>query len=184
MAAMAAGSVLIAWVVAAFKFHQPFSWYFQGRLPVGDQLITGLTAGLFGAVVVTAVMKQIPFFKPLFDLSRELSDAMNLGSMDILLVASLAGFSEELLFRGVLQPLLGIVITSVIFALIHVGFCLSNRGFQQYAASVFVLGVLLGLISRHAGLPAAMSAHGAWDLAVLLYFYSRRVNSNAHHPKI
>ncbi|MBC7544004.1 MAG: CPBP family intramembrane metalloprotease [Candidatus Sericytochromatia bacterium] len=39
---------------------------------------------------------------------------------DFIWVALLSGIGEEIAFRGVLQPLIGVVLTSVLFALLHI----------------------------------------------------------------
>ena len=58
-----------------------------------------------------------------------------------LVLAAAAGLSEELLFRGALQPIFGIVPTSLIFAVSHVQY-----GLSPATLTVFLLSVILGIV--------------------------------------
>jgi uncharacterized protein len=85
-------------------------------------------------------------------------------------IALAAGFGEELLFRGALQPLLGIWLTSALFVLAHIKAYrfteLSSRVLLQ-AVSIFAVSVVLGCIAHYAGLVTAMIIHAAVDIAGL-----------------
>ena len=61
-----------------------------------------------------------------FDWAREFSSGIRglvgkLSSGDILLFSLLSGVGEELLFRGVFLPLWGLVVSSVLFGIVHWG---------------------------------------------------------------
>ena len=51
-----------------------------------------------------------------------------------------AGLGEEWLFRGVLQPLVGLVAASVLFGLAHVG----GRTMLPFGVWASVMGLVLG----------------------------------------
>jgi membrane protease YdiL (CAAX protease family) len=81
-----------------------------------------------------------------------------------------AGFGEELLFRGAMQPLLGIWLTSAIFVVAHF------RAYQfrkidstalDQIATLFVASLLLGCIAKYIGLMAAIVAHSLIDIISL-----------------
>jgi membrane protease YdiL (CAAX protease family) len=80
------------------------------------------------------------------------------------LVASItAGFGEELIFRGVLQPRFGILITSILFALVH--------AFQyrpDVLVQVFLLGLIQGYIRNVTNTPTAAIVHSAYDFVLFL----------------
>ncbi len=97
---------------------------------------------------------------------------------ELIFVAALAGFGEELLFRGVLQRLLerwldfggsgriaGLIASNVIFGLLH---CLT----PTYAVLAGLMGIYFGLLldaTNPPNLLTAMIAHGLYDyLAFLL----------------
>jgi membrane protease YdiL (CAAX protease family) len=70
----------------------------------------------------------------------------------------LAGICEESLFRGALQARVGILVTAVLFAAIHVQY-----GLTPILGLVFVAGLAYGLIRRHINLTTAVIAHAATD---------------------
>ena len=65
---------------------------------------------------------------------------LELTTTEKIYISLLAGFSEELLFRGFLQPLLGIIITSVLFGAAHfitLGYFLLATGIGFFLGGVF-----------------------------------------------
>lgn len=84
----------------------------------------------------------------------------------IAVVSVLAGVAEELLFRGVLQPMIGLPAASVIFGAVHVG----GRGFLGYGVWAACIGALFGwLMVETGGLLAPIVAHGVYDALALAY---------------
>ena len=84
-----------------------------------------------------------------------------LGGLDarrILLLALLSAGGEEVLFRGVLQPRLGLWVACVLFALLHFPV---RRALVPWTAFAFVLGVALGVLTVWSG--------SLWP-AILLHF--------------
>ena len=90
---------------------------------------------------------------------------------DLVLLAILAGFSEELLFRGLLQPwfarggyLSGLVGSNLLFGLAH---CIT----PMYAAIAALVGAYLGLSLDATGEPnllVPIIAHGLYDYLAFL----------------
>jgi hypothetical protein len=79
----------------------------------------------------------------------------------ILTIALSAGIGEEMLFRGALQPRLGLVLTSATFAIVHV----------QYGASLALVellfvGLVLGVLRVRANTTTAILVHSAFNLLV------------------
>lgn len=84
----------------------------------------------------------------------------------IVLISAMAGLSEEVLFRGVVQMEFGLVAASVLFGLCHP----LGVGYVVYAA---LLGLYLGLVARlSGGLVAPVVAHAFYD-AVGLWYLTR-----------
>src|SRR5262245_23984389 len=74
----------------------------------------------------------------------------------IVFVSALAGVGEELLFRGVLQPLVGLAAASVLFGAVHVG----GREYVGYGLWAACIGLFMGwLTMMTGGLTAAIVAH-------------------------
>ena len=88
------------------------------------------------------------------------------GPISIIVLGALAGIGEEWLFRGVIQPVAGLIAASLIFGLAHVG-ARNMLGFGVWAA---IMGFLLGgLAIVTNGLTAPMVAHGVYDMLALAY---------------
>lgn len=92
---------------------------------------------------------------------------MNLNRFDRWQLSLFAGAGEELLFRGAIQPLLGIWVTSAIFIGIHGYFKFTSIGHIIFGVMMFSLSIMLGYLFEHAGLIAAMSAHAIYDVIML-----------------
>ncbi len=76
-------------------------------------------------------------------------------------LALAAGICEETLFRGAIQPRLGIIWTSLVFASVH-----TQYGLSFDALAVFVLACGLGLLRRYANTTTSMISHIAYNSLV------------------
>jgi len=80
-----------------------------------------------------------------------------------LVLAVAAGFWEEVIFRGIMQPKFGLVLTSVFFGTIHGAY-----GFIPNAFLAMLAGLVLGLLyQRRGNIFAPIIAHTAFNLATL-----------------
>jgi uncharacterized protein len=75
-----------------------------------------------------------------------------------------AGIGEEAIFRGALQPRLGIVLTSAAFALLHGG----QYGLNFSILGLFLVSLVLGLTRKHVNTTAAMIAHALFNTLQVL----------------
>ena len=83
--------------------------------------------------------------------------------LDLCLISILAGFAEELLFRGVIQVKLGIVGASIIFGLLH--FIT-----PAYCVIATIMGFYLGfLFQYYESLLIPVQLHFIYDLGALVY---------------
>ena len=90
----------------------------------------------------------------------------NLSAMEIIAISVAAGVGEEMLFRGVLQPELGLVPASVIFGLLHMG----DSGTLVFGCWVMIMGAALGALAIWSGgLLAPIVAHAVYDAAAMSY---------------
>jgi hypothetical protein len=79
-------------------------------------------------------------------------------------IAALAlapGICEEIMFRGALQPRLGLLATALLFASIH-----TQYGLSLDALSVFVIALGLGMIRKFTNTTTSMICHVMYNLAV------------------
>jgi membrane protease YdiL (CAAX protease family) len=77
----------------------------------------------------------------------------------VLAIAVVPGLCEETLFRGAVQPRLGILLTALLFASIHTQYSLS---FDTLA--VFTIGIGLGLIRKYTNTTTSCVAHATYNL--------------------
>jgi membrane protease YdiL (CAAX protease family) len=151
-----------------------FAWGAGLSLRAGDPL-AGLAWGIFAALALAGV--NLVFLRarnsgwpgtalryvcrlivrPLFEHVR---------MWHILLISLLAGLGEELLFRGVLQPVIGLPLASLVFGAVHIG----GRGFVGYGIWAACIGALFGWLTvMTGGLLAPIVAHALYDALALAY---------------
>ncbi len=75
-----------------------------------------------------------------------------------LILALATGIGEELLFRGAMQPVLGLKFTALLFAIAHVQF-----GITPITVAVLVIGIALGYIRRESNTIVAMVVHCGYN---------------------
>lgn len=96
-------------------------------------------------------------------------DRLDLSGWNPLWFAFAAGIGEELLFRGALQPLLGLWAATALFVAAHARayrFRVDRTALAQIA-TLLAVGLLFGVVARYVGLYAAIVTHVATDLAGL-----------------
>ena len=145
-------------------------WWFEVR-PLASLVWDwrGIIWGVAGTIPILALfllMNRYPV-GPLRKIKQFLIDALgpSLAACrwyDLLLVAAVAGIGEEILFRGVLQPLAGPVWSNVLFGLVH--FITPT-----YALLAGLLGGYLAwLLHASENLMAPIIAHGLYDFLAFL----------------
>lgn len=153
-------------------------------VPEGRKALSGLgfaewykaiVAGtLFAALSLPFLvgLLETPFLQPTRRFFAALMADYRVRWWQIWLLSACAGIGEEILFRGALQPLLGLPLTALLFVFLHGYLNPLNR-------PLFLYGILLCLVSAGFGylfvafsLPAAMIAH-FWIDVVLLYYLRR-----------
>jgi uncharacterized protein len=100
--------------------------------------IAGVVAGLT-VVGLTHLSLRLESVRTLNDELKSMLGAPGTGAITVLAVSSAVG--EELLFRGALQPMIGLLTTAVIFAALHGGL---NPRFRLWAVFALGAGLLLG----------------------------------------
>jgi membrane protease YdiL (CAAX protease family) len=124
----------------------------------GQHLLRDTAAGAIAGLAVVGLTRlslRLEAVRALNDTLREMLGSPGTGAIAVLAVSSAIG--EELLFRGALQPTLGLVLTSVIFAALHGGL---NPRFRLWALFALGAGLLLGGLTLWTGnLLAAILCH-------------------------
>ena len=95
--------------------------------------------------------------------ARPLFDIVKVSLPAALLVAILAGTGEEILFRGALQPVFGLVVSSLLFTFVHVQY-----GLSPALLILFFVSLGLGLVRRRYNTTAAIIAHATYNFLPFL----------------
>ena len=160
--------LFLTWIVTVYVRKQALSTLFIKGRPLATQVVVGLSLGVIIAIPVLLLFLKAGFLARLREFVRAILDQIRPTGFDLILVALLAGFGEELFFRATLQPALGLWVTSLLFALAHTGAGLLDPAKLAFAAFVFAMGLLLGILYEQFGLVAAIVTHAVYDLIFLL----------------
>jgi uncharacterized protein len=91
--------------------------------------------------------------------TRLLQEMDSIDRWFVLAVAT--GVGEEILFRGAMQPVLGIGFTALIFAFAHIQY-----GFTAITFFVVVMGVIFGIIRRRYNTTVAVFVHFGYNFSL------------------
>jgi membrane protease YdiL (CAAX protease family) len=133
-----------------------------GLTPPGARhlIAAALALGVLIAINAGAEAAQRRWFPALWTYDNQMTDALTrgLGTTQMLLLGVSAGVGEEITLRGALQPRLGIVVTALLFAALHVQYSWYGVAF------IFLLGLVLGLVRARTSTTVAILAHAAYDV--------------------
>jgi uncharacterized protein len=144
------------------------SWMRLGlRFPTTQDLIWGIGAGivLFLALIIMGeIWARISSPEELAEQSAAAKQiAQSFNTIPLAFALSFAAaVSEEILFRGALQPIFGLIPTSLFFALIHVQYTLTPA-----TLIIFVVGLGLGWVRQRQSTSAAIIAHFVYNFVQL-----------------
>jgi len=155
--------------------------YFQNRLrwaffiPLSEEsLARDLLVGLGTAVLVISLSL---FASKNFLWARLLEDEFSkvlvpLPVWEIGALALLSGLAEEILFRGAIQPVFGLIQTSLFFGLAHF---VPRKAILPWSASAVFVGFLLGsLFELTHNLLAMILAHAVINFVLILVLNWRK----------
>jgi CAAX protease family protein len=135
-------------------------WWLVAVLGIGVFLVAAYAIESVAGAVAPEQQKKVT------DVSNVLFSHFN-NPGAIIFLGVLAGVVEETLFRGAMQPRLGLIVTSILFAALHTQYAVSFASLE-----VFVLGLGLGWLRKQSAstLPG-MITHAGYDIAVGLIPY-------------
>lgn len=138
--------------------------YLPFRLALTPQAagLSLIAAGLPMAGVWLLVRLDLPFMRRILEKMRRFKALLvELNQAEKIYISILAGFAEELLFRGFLQPLWGIAAASIIFGALHA----ATLGYFLLAS---LMGFYLGWLFQYGGnLLVPMAVHALYDVFAL-----------------
>ena len=122
-------------------------------LAVPTEPIEGLRLLAIGALGAGLLLVLSYFFEDWFESFRDLKTVIMrfLGPVSVPMafyLALITAFGEELLFRGAMQPFLGLGLTSVLFGLLHLG---KDGLVSAWSVWAFIAGLLLGWMYLETG---------------------------------
>jgi membrane protease YdiL (CAAX protease family) len=153
----------IGWAILELYVEKPFTSIFDTSQPLVLNIGFGLGYGLLCGMAAWELIKM-NFFKRSRIFFSDLIGDLNLGWVEIIFISSCAGIGEEILFRGAVQPILGIWITAVLFIALH-GY-LNPQNWQISVYGLFMCPVIAGMgyLCEELGIWAAISAHAIFDV--------------------
>jgi membrane protease YdiL (CAAX protease family) len=114
---LAMGAAALAW---GGLRGQPNVWQLPGRPPL---VLAGIATGLaLGLAIVFASRLALYRFDWARALHREFRHLLSpMSDVEIVVLAGASSVGEEMFFRGAMLPALGLVASSAVFALLHIG---------------------------------------------------------------
>ena len=100
------------------------------------------------------------------NLTEQLLGPLFRSPLGILTLGVAAAVGEETLFRGALLPRFGLVLSALLFALLH-----SNYGMTVSTLIVFALGLVLGIVRIRHNTTTAMVVHAVYNMTLGLLAY-------------
>lgn len=124
-------------------------------LMLGLSPLLGIAVGLLVVLLTRVAVRRFSWARLMHRDFRSVLGPTQ--SREILILALASAIGEELLFRGALQPWIGIWPQAAVFALLHIG---PGIRFLPWTASAFVLGIGFGYMVEWTGdLGGPIAAH-------------------------
>lgn len=131
-------------------------------------LLLGAAFGLLIAVLTRPMVARFEWAKQLHNTLRPVARGMSTGK--ILILAMLSAVGEELLFRGLLEPWIGLLPQALLFGLAHQ---VSGRSRWVWAVWACLMGLALGALFELTGsLWGPLACHALINAMNLLYLKS------------
>jgi uncharacterized protein len=118
------------------------------------------------AISITAALLTQQFQPEFFEEVQERTDPITQDLAHVrgaLVLGISAGVGEEALFRGAMQPRFGILLTSIVFSLIHIQY-----GFSFMLAGVFLTSIVLGFQRKLMNTTACIITHAFYNFCVVM----------------
>ncbi len=167
------GFPLIGWGLLYFFREAPLAVIFRSSAPLWQQILVGLLSGFLLGRLAQALV-SLPFLKETQQKYGILVRRLNLNHLEIIFISICAGFGEELLFRGAIQPLVGVWITAIIFVAIHGYLSPTNWRISIYGIFMTLAIALLGLFTDWLGIYTACLAHAMIDYVLFRFLVGTR----------
>lgn len=162
---------LIGLGVLYFFRDYPVDILLRSRTPLLWQSILGIALGTALGFAAKWLVSR-PFLKETEKKYARIIAGLRLTEIEIIFISLCAGFGEELLFRGAIQPLFGIWPTALIFVAIHGYLDPRNWRISIYGGFMTLAIAALGYFTELAGIVGACLAHSAIDYVLFRHLIS------------
>ncbi|MBM3448642.1 MAG: lysostaphin resistance A-like protein [Bacteroidota bacterium] len=159
--------LVITFILYQFNFTSFLVPVLVGKFNIAIQVLIGIAGG--GCMILLA------FFMSKWEYLNEVQSkfTIQLGGyqltlQEIVFLSFCAGFGEEILFRGMLQPWLGIFFTAFLFIALHGYISVKSSAHLIFGLALWSMGIGLGLLGAYSGLISAAIAHMIYDIYAFL----------------
>ncbi len=158
----------LEWLLSAALILFSFLWAWLRDLPLATWLVPTVPNVGAGVAAGALLWTTIPLVLRSPSMRRVWNEVLlpfsgSLGPRDVAVIAALSGVTEELFFRGVLMPEIGLVLSSICFGALH-ALC------AVYFAWATVVGAGFGALTLAGGsLVTPIVAHATYNLGALLW---------------
>lgn len=132
------------------------------------QGLVGIGAGLVISFIAHYIISR-PWMVPVNEKYSSLIAPIKLRPWDVLYVSLCAGIGEEVLFRGAIQPLIGVIFTAVVFVALHGYLNPKDARISVYGGFMVLAMIGIGILCDTVGIISTMIAHTIIDIYLLTY---------------
>jgi membrane protease YdiL (CAAX protease family) len=181
IASIALAAVLIgAGLLLRRLTHHDHIPLFDSRHALG-RAASGAAIGATLATLNAALVGRARVFSRVRRLAHHAVEGIEPRWHTVLGVALAAGFGEEIVFRGALDPVVGRWFTAVVFVAVHGALRIRNRNSMLFAAFLYAASIGLSGLNAWQGLECSIAAHVAYDLVMLMWLVRGAALSRRFH---
>ncbi len=157
---------LVGFILGYFALDKSIPEFFVLKEHLAFNLVFGISTGLVFGYLARYIV-NLSFMSQVKKNYGRLFAGMKISALDVWLISICAGVGEEIFFRGALQPLMGVWITSVVFVAVH-GY-LNPWDWRISIYGVIMTGfiIVIGFMADHLGLLSAIIVHTLIDVILL-----------------
>ena len=152
------GFPLVGYGLLYFFKSNPWEVMLQSNTNLIVQIPLGIAVGVALGKIAQFIISQ-PFLQGTEVKYARLIANLQLNQTAIIFISFCAGFGEELLFRGAIQPLIGIWPTAILFIALHGYLNPMNWRISVYGLFMTLAIASLGYLTNYVGIWSACLAH-------------------------
>lgn len=159
--------LVITFVLYQFNFTSFLIPVLVGKFSIGIQILIGIAGG-GGMMLLAFFMSKWEYLNEVQSKFTIQLGGYQLTLQEIVFLSFCAGFGEEILFRGMLQPWMGIFFTAFLFIALHGYISVKSSAHLVFGLALWSMGIGLGILGAYSGLISAAIAHMIYDIYAFL----------------